>query len=130
VGERIVYLPEGVDFRDMARALGVVVSFPAGATIFREGDPPSNMYMLLSGEVETSRHGKVIEKIEPGNTLGIVALLDDEPRTITASAVENSDLAIIDRKKFRYMVEAVPNFVWYVMSELVGRLRATNAAIQ
>jgi CRP/FNR family transcriptional regulator, cyclic AMP receptor protein len=129
MAEKIVYLPEGADFRDMARALGAVVNYQAGATVFREGDAPSHMYMLLSGIVETSRHGKVIEQITPGNALGIVALLDDEPRTITALALQNCELAIIDRKRFRYMVEAVPNFVWYVMSELVGRLKATNAAL-
>ena len=67
--DKIVYLPEGADFRDMARALGAVVNDPAGVTVFREGDPPSNMYMLLSVIVETSRRGKVIEQITPGNAL-------------------------------------------------------------
>jgi CRP-like cAMP-binding protein len=56
-------------------------------------------------------------------------LLDGQPRTITARATETSELALMDQKKFRYMVEEVPNFVWYVMTELAGRLRATNAAL-
>jgi len=35
----------------------------------------------------------------------------------------------MDKKKFRYMVEEIPNFVWFVMEELAHRLRTTNAAL-
>jgi CRP-like cAMP-binding protein len=56
-------------------------------------------------------------------------LLDGQPRTITARVKEPSELALMDQRRFRYMVEEVPNFVWYVMAELADRLRATNAAL-
>ena len=36
---------------------------------------------------------------------------------------------MIDKKNFRCMMESLPHFVWYVMAELVGRLRATSAAL-
>jgi CRP-like cAMP-binding protein len=71
----------------------------------------------------------VIEPVGPGDALGIVGMLDSKPRTATALVTSDAELALIDRKNFRYMVEAVPHFVWYVMAELVGRLRATNAAL-
>jgi CRP-like cAMP-binding protein len=32
-------------------------------------------------------------------------------------------------KKFRFMVEETPNFVWFVLNELASRLRATNALL-
>lgn len=118
-----------IDFRDFARAVGTVVTYAANDVVFREDDPARYMYIVLSGSVEITRHSKVIETIHAGNALGILSLLDDQARTTTATACESSELAIMDQKKFRYMVEEIPNFVWYVMDELAHRLRTTNAAL-
>jgi CRP/FNR family cyclic AMP-dependent transcriptional regulator len=118
-----------VDFREFARAVGTVMNYAAGDLIFRENDPPNFMYIVLSGSVEITGHTKVIETIHEGNALGILSLLDEQPRTTTAHAKERCELAIMDRRKFRYMVEEMPNFVWYVMDELAHRLRTTNAAL-
>jgi CRP/FNR family transcriptional regulator, cyclic AMP receptor protein len=118
-----------VDFRETARRLGATIAFPAGATIFREGDAPDHMYILLEGAIDMTHQGQIIETIGPGDALGIVSLLDRKPRSASALVTQDAQLAIIDRKNFRYMVEAVPHFVWYVMAELVDRLRATNAKL-
>ena len=56
-------------------------------------------------------------------------MLDGQARTITARAKEPCELALFDQKKFRFMVETIPNFVWFVMNELASRLRATNALL-
>ena len=117
------------DFLTMARSMGTVVRIPANQDVFKLGDPPDHMYMILSGAVEVMGRDKLIERIGAGGSLGIVGLLDDKPRTTTAHVAEDAELAVIDKRRFRYMVESVPNFVWYVMNELVGRLRATNAAL-
>ena len=118
-----------VDFREFARALGTVMNFDAGEILFREDDPPRYMYFVLSGSVEVSIRQKVIETIEEGQAVGLLSLLDEQPRTITARAKEPCELALMDKKKFRYMVEEIPNFVWFVLGELGLRLRAANAAL-
>lgn len=118
-----------IDFRETARNLGATIALPAGATIFREGDAPDHMYIVLEGAVDVTHCGKLIESIGPGDALGVVSLIDSKPRTATAVVTQKAKLALIDRKNFRYMVEAIPHFVWYVMAELVVRLRATNAAL-
>jgi CRP/FNR family cyclic AMP-dependent transcriptional regulator len=118
-----------IDFREFARAVGTVMNYAVNDVIYRENDPPNFMYIVLSGSVEITSHAKVIETIHEGNALGILSLLDEQPRTTTARARESCELAIMDRRKFRYMVEEIPNFVWYVMDELAHRLRTTNAAL-
>jgi CRP/FNR family cyclic AMP-dependent transcriptional regulator len=120
---------EQTDFRPIARAIGTVMDFSANDFIFREGDPPKYMYVVLKGAVEISTRQKIIETIGEGKALGILSLLDDSPRTFTARAKEPSELALLDKKKFRFMVEEAPNFVWFVMNELGSRLRATNALL-
>ena len=117
------------DFLTMARELGTVVRFPANTDVFREGDAPDHMYILVSGAIEVTGRDKLIERIGPGDSLGIVGLIDGKPRTVTAHVVEDAELALIDKRRFRYMVESVPNYVWYVTNELVERLRAINAAL-
>jgi CRP-like cAMP-binding protein len=119
-----------VDFRETARRLGTTVSFPAGAAIFREGDAPDHMYIVLEGAIDVTRGDLIIESIGPGDALGVVSLLDGKPRGASAVVTQDAKLALIDRKNFRYMVESVPHFVWYVVAELVDRLRATNAALR
>jgi CRP-like cAMP-binding protein len=122
-------MPQPVDFREFARALGTVVRFGPGDIVFRETDPPCCMYIILTGSVELTAHDKVIETLSESRAIGMLSLVDGQPRTATARVTEPTELALMDQKKFRYMVEEVPNFVWYVMSEMAERLRATNAAL-
>ncbi|WP_294535264.1 cyclic nucleotide-binding domain-containing protein [uncultured Rhodoblastus sp.] len=122
-------MQQAVDFREFARALGTVVRYGPGDIIFRETDPPSCMYIILTGSVELTAHDKVIETLSESRAIGVLSLVDGQPRTATARVTEPTELALMDGKKFRYMVEEVPNFVWYVMSEMAERLRATNAAL-
>ena len=117
------------DFREYAKALGSVVGFSKGQTLFAEGEPPRYVYFILSGSVEVLVHDRVIETIEEGDAVGLVSLVDDQPRSVTARAKENCEVALLDKKKFRYMVEEIPNFVWFVLAELGMRLRAANAAL-
>jgi CRP/FNR family transcriptional regulator, cyclic AMP receptor protein len=126
---RTLGVGEESDFRPLARALGAVMDFHADEIIFREGDPPRYMYVVLKGRIEVSSKRRVIETIGEGQALGILSLLDGSPRTITARAIERSELALLDVKKFRFMVEETPNFVWFVLNELASRLRATNALL-
>lgn len=118
-----------IDFRETARAFGVTIRVPAGGTVFRQDDPPDNMYVLLGGEIEIRRGETILDRLLPGEALGMASLLDNQPRSATAYVTEDSELAVIDRKNFRFMVETVPNFVWYAMAELVGRLRAAHDAV-
>jgi len=118
-----------IDFRQIARGLGTVITYGAGDVIFREGDSPAYAYIVLSGKVEVASRGKVIEQVDDARAFGVISLIDKKPRSATARAVEKSEIALLDSRQFRYMVETTPNFVWYVLGEVVDRLRATNSAL-
>jgi CRP/FNR family transcriptional regulator, cyclic AMP receptor protein len=129
MNQTVFPLPLKVDFRQIARGIGTTIRLPANATVFREGDVPDNMYIILDGAIDIVSQGVLVESIGPCDSLGIVSLLDGKPRGTTAAVAKDAELVAIDRKNFRFMVESVPHFVWYVMGELVGRLRATDAAL-
>jgi CRP/FNR family transcriptional regulator, cyclic AMP receptor protein len=67
--------------------------------------------------------------LTPSDALGIVSVIDRQARSATATATEPSEVAGLDARKFRFLVETTPGFVWFVMGELAQRLRATNAAL-
>lgn len=117
------------DIGQVASALGTVVACHAGETLFREGDPARQMYVVLSGMVEITSHGRTIEIIGPGDALGVVSLIDGLTRTADAMAATECELAMLDARSFRQAMEEVPHFVWFVMEGLAQRLRATNAAL-
>ena len=89
--------------------------------LFRELDSPRFVYFILKGSVKLSIHGRVIATINEGDAVGLLSLIDDQPRTVSARALEECELALLDKKKFRYMVEEIPNFVWYVFAKLGAR---------
>lgn len=118
-----------IDISAIARSAGTRRPYAAGDVIFREGDPADFVYVVLSGAVEIDHEGRTIETIGPGKALGILSVLDERPRTVTAVMRLPGEIAAVDPRRFRFMVEEVPGFVWYVMGELAHRLRATNAAL-
>jgi CRP/FNR family transcriptional regulator, cyclic AMP receptor protein len=66
----------------------------------------------------------VIE-VGPDETFGEMALIDSAPRTATAVATEDSVLAVIDRRRFLFLVGETPTFALQVMSSLAEKLRAS-----
>src|SRR3954464_10265628 len=59
------------------------VSVPPGAVLFAEGDPATNMYVLMDGIAEVCVGGEVVEPAEPPAILGEMALVDTSVRSAT-----------------------------------------------
>ena len=120
---------EKTDFREIARDGGTVLSYRAGDFIFREGDTAGFMYIVLKGSVEMSTKEKVVVTIPERKPFGMISLIDKKLRANTATAKEDCELALLDERTFRVMIEETPGFVWYVINEFAARLRATNALL-
>lgn len=117
------------DYREVARHAGRTIRLAPGEVLFAEGEPAQEMYVVLSGSVEVSARGHVVEVVQPGDGLGILSLIDDLPRSATATAVAETEVAVLDPRQFRFVVENTPGFVWFVLGEMAQRLRATQAAL-
>jgi CRP/FNR family transcriptional regulator, cyclic AMP receptor protein len=126
---RCVRVITDIDFVSFASSIGTVLDYRPGDVVFREGDAANGLFIVLKGAVELTSHGKTIETLHKDQSLGIISLIDGQLRTVTAHAIEPSQLVMVDKRRFRYMVEEMPNFCWYVMDELAHRLRATNAVL-
>ena len=52
-----------------------------------------------------------------------MALVDSSPRMASATAVEPTTIAVIDRRQFLFLVHETPTFALQVMSSMAERLR-------
>jgi CRP/FNR family cyclic AMP-dependent transcriptional regulator len=97
--------------------------------IFEEGSTGSEMYLFHSGRVSLSVKQNQAERVplvvlDPGDFFGEMALVDDSPRSATASAIEDgTELIAMDRARFLFMVRQQPEFALSLMHTLCQRLR-------
>jgi CRP-like cAMP-binding protein len=97
----------GVSETDIAEIakLATVLDYPAGSTIFADGDPADALYVVLRGQVAIrccNRWGQeqTLATLEAGAMLGEVALLTDEPRASTAVTLVDSTVLQFTEEAF------------------------------
>jgi CRP-like cAMP-binding protein len=102
-----------------------------GEVLFSARDAGSQMFGVITGRIELRRGDQVLETVGADGTFGELAIIDDEPRTLTAVAVEPTDVAAINRQEFLFLVHETPMFAIQVMRSLSDRIKnldATTAA--
>ena len=120
----------GIDMRQFAKSAGTNITFKAGAEVFAKGDPGNCMYVVQSGVVEMVLGDKVIEVCGPNEAIGFMSMVDEAPRSSTARVKEDCELSVIDARKFRFMVDEVPNFAKYVMGAMARRIRGMGQVLK
>jgi CRP/FNR family transcriptional regulator, cyclic AMP receptor protein len=113
----------GIDLSLLANAGFPQANIPAGEVLFTSGDAGDYMYLVRSGEIEIERDGKVIETLSAGGIFGEMALIDGSPRSATARAKTDAEVAPINEKSFLFLVHETPFFAIAVMRTLAERLR-------
>lgn len=100
-----------------------VMTVPAGATIFREGDRGNVMFGVISGGVDIFTGNVILEVVGPGMVFGEMALIDEDVRSASASARTECRLVQIDLAAFERLVANNPEFARRLMKVMARRLR-------
>jgi len=119
----------GIDMRTFARNAGANVSYAAGSIVFNKGDPGSCMYVVQSGVLEMMIGDKVVEVCGANEAIAFMSVIDNAPRSSTARVKEACELSVIDERRFRFMVDEVPNFALYIMGAMARRIRGMGEAM-
>jgi CRP/FNR family transcriptional regulator, cyclic AMP receptor protein len=106
-----------------------VRKFKAGETIFEEGDPATEVFVIQSGQVGIQTGDRRLDTLDANSIFGEMALIDPSPRSASAVAVTDVILVPITEKQFLYLVSQTPFFALNVMRALARRLRAANRAM-
>jgi CRP/FNR family transcriptional regulator, cyclic AMP receptor protein len=100
----------------------------AGTVIFEAGSVGDEMFGIVRGKVELRfPDGREIA-IGEDESFGEMALINSSPRSATAVAVEDTSLAVIDKRRFLFLVGETPTFALQVMSNMAERLENLNGA--
>jgi CRP-like cAMP-binding protein/Ca2+-binding EF-hand superfamily protein len=93
---------------DLADSL-VEETYPAGVVLFAEGTIGDKFYVIGKGSLRVSKRGSAIADLGEGACVGEGALLSDEPRTATVTALEDSVLYSLSRSSFDFIARKYPN---------------------
>jgi CRP/FNR family transcriptional regulator, cyclic AMP receptor protein len=102
------------------------VTFQAGELIFEQGDPGDVMYVVRHGSVMLRDGEHLIETVAAPGLFGELALIQDEPRSLTAVAADDAVLVEIPARHFWILVHDTPYFAQLVMTVMARRLRGTG----
>lgn len=108
--------------------------YPAGSTVFREGDEGKEMYIIQSGKIKitkTLKNGeeKTLVVLEPGDFFGEMAVIDKDVRSANAVALTDTQLIALDEEVFEMHMQTNPKIVKKILKNLTARLRDANQQI-
>lgn len=104
-----------------------------GDAIISEHSWGDNLFFICKGKVEISKGLNNPETpfaqlsvLEPGEFFGEMGIINDEPRSASVIAIEDSELLVIPREAFTNITFSHPVVMFNLMRTISGRLRETN----
>ena len=107
-----------------------VVSVPSGLVLFREGEPGTNMYVLMEGEAVVCVGDEVVEVAKAGILLGEMAMVNSTVRSATVITRTDCRLVSIEMPQFDMLIRESPPFARHVMTVIADRLRHVNQRLK
>ena len=97
------------------------ISAAAGRVLAREGDLGEEFFVIESGTAEVSRGGAPVAKLGPGDFFGEIALIREERRTATVTAMSPMVLIVMTGSSFRSLDRSRPEVRETVSKALAER---------
>ncbi len=107
--------------------------FAAGTTLMQQGDTGAGLFVITSGKVKITqatnpdRAEEDLGSAGPGAVLGEMALLDDQPRSATVTAVEDTTVLLLPIWDFRTSLRSNPEIAVKLLTALSHRLRKAES---
>ena len=105
---------------------GKELDFKPGDTIVKEGSLGVGFYLILEGDTEVRKGGKVLAKLGQGQFFGEMSLVDGLPRSADVVAVTASRCWALTSWAFEGLVKSNPEIALVMLKEMVKRLRSAE----
>ena len=99
------------------------VQVAKGGVLFREGDSGQDMYIVLRGMIKVFRGSRVIDVIKPGDYFGEMAIIENQPRSASVTAIEDAVLLQVPLAVFHEYFSRQPKSLVAMMRTLSQRVR-------
>lgn len=115
-----------LDVLEHFRNARVTKTLSPGKELFRAGDPPDFLYVLMEGQANIMVGNTIVEIAARGALIGEMALIDGRPRSATVVARTLCKVVPIDITHFDLLVQETPGFSRFVMKAMAERMRRMN----
>jgi CRP/FNR family transcriptional regulator/CRP/FNR family cyclic AMP-dependent transcriptional regulator len=107
---------------------------PKDTVVFFENEEGDTMFMILEGRIKVTILGDdgreiILSVLGAGDFFGEMALLDNEPRSATAIAAEETELLLLHRTEFQGVLAQNSSISTALIRVLNQRLRRANHQI-
>ncbi len=121
------------DITSLAR-LALRKRYPKDTVVFFENEEGDFFFTILEGRIKVTILGDdgrevILSMLGPGDFFGEMALLDNETRSATAIAVEESELLSLHRNDFQSVLNDNKSITSALIRVLSARLRRANHQI-
>ena len=109
--------------------------FKRGEAIVEQGKKSNALSIILTGRarvVTTDSRGRevILATMHPGDYVGEMSLIDDEPHSATVSAEIQTDILVLGRQEFASCLPEDSSMTYAVLKGLVQRLRHADRKIE
>jgi CRP-like cAMP-binding protein len=111
--------------------------YPKTTMVFSEGQPGQELYIIQKGTVKISKivdnNEVLLAVLKQGDIFGEMSLLENRPRSASATAYEDAYLLAVNKANFERMVQTQPQIVtrltqllaeriWFIYKQLANTL--------
>jgi CRP-like cAMP-binding protein len=117
-----------LDAKALAQVATMVdeVDVDAGTVLMTEGRSGREFFVIVDGSVQVTRGGQDVRLLGPGDFLGEIALIDNGPRTATATATTACRLLVLAHREFDSLLAGHADVRTAVLSAIAERLRGLD----
>jgi CRP-like cAMP-binding protein len=105
------------------------LEFKAGKVLCQQGKSGGEFFIVLSGEAQVERDGKVVDTIKTGDHFGEIALIDDGPRTATVTAMTPLRCLVLSPRQFQDVLHQDAEIAVHILRDVTKRLRASTRTL-
>lgn len=111
---------------DRVAALADEVSAEEGALLMDQGKVGQECFVILDGKAAVYVGEHRVATLEPGSTVGEMALIDQRPRSASVKALTDMKLLSFDNQRFHKLLEELPKASQRIMADMNDKLRHQN----
>jgi CRP/FNR family transcriptional regulator len=111
----------------------VLMYYPAGYQIFKEGDSGDALYLIHKGKIRVYHEPKEgsllpdeVAELNDGEFFGEISLISDIPHTAAARTLAESEVFVLSKENFHDLMAGNPILANKVSSIIVERLEAND----
>lgn len=109
--------------------------YTRGSVVFNEGDLEDGLYIILSGKAKAillDEEGRelILSIFERGDFFGEMAVFDEQPRSATVEAVEDTTFLVLPKQTVHELLKANQDLALSILRQMSLRIREADEKIR